>query len=65
MSTSTIEPTTVRFDHFFTAQEVADIMRCTTETVWAWGKQGKLPGKRSGNKWLFRADDVAEYIDSL
>lgn len=42
----------------WTAQEVADYLRCTARHVTACANRKELPGFKVGNIWRFRAKDI-------
>jgi len=49
---------------FLTVQEVADLMRVSTMTVYRMIKAGDLPAVRVGRSFRVREDDVAAYLGS-
>lgn len=49
---------------FLTVQEVADLMRVSTMTVYRLIKAGDLPAVRVGRSFRVRDTDVDEYLGS-
>lgn len=49
---------------FFTVQEVADLLRVSSMTVYRLIKAGDLPAVRIGKSYRVREDDVDAYLQS-
>jgi excisionase family DNA binding protein len=49
---------------FLTVQEVADLMRVSTMTVYRMIKSGDLPAVRVGRSFRVRDEDLAAYLGS-
>lgn len=49
---------------FLTVQEVADLMRVSSMTVYRLIKAGDLPAVRVGRSFRVREEDVDRYLDS-
>ncbi len=49
---------------FLTVQEVADLMRVSTMTVYRMIRSGDLPAVRVGRSFRVRDDDLAAYLGS-
>ena len=47
---------------FLTVQEVADLMRVSSMTVYRLIKAGELPAVRVGKSYRLREDDVDKYL---
>lgn len=41
-----------------TTDEAADALRVSTRTVYTWIKEGKVPARRVGRKWLIAEPDL-------
>jgi excisionase family DNA binding protein len=50
--------------HFLTVQEVAELMRVSTMTVYRLIKSGELPAVRVGRSFRVRDEDVDAYLAS-
>jgi excisionase family DNA binding protein len=50
-------------DRFLTVQEVAELMRVSTMTVYRLIKAGDLPAARVGRSYRLRAGEVDAYLD--
>jgi putative molybdopterin biosynthesis protein len=48
---------------YLTPEEVAEQLRVTRATVYAWLKMGKLPGVRAGKGWRIRPEDVQVFVE--
>lgn len=50
-----------------TASEAARLLRCTVEQVQKLARLGELPGFKAADSrsWLFRREDLLDYIDHL
>ena len=53
-------PETVDQD-VWTAEDVARYLRCTARHVTNLAKRGEIPGRRFGNIWRFRRQDVQAF----
>ena len=47
------------------AAEAGLLLRLTPETVARMARQGTLPGRKQGQVWFFRRDDLVAYLDDL
>ena len=47
------------------AAEAGLLLRLTPETVARMARQGTLPGRKQGQVWFFRRDDLTAYLDAL
>lgn len=50
-------------DKLMTAEEVAEFLRMSLSAVRAWAREGKLPGKNIGRKWLFKKSEIMRWFD--
>lgn len=48
-----------------TLEEAANLLKMTPEGLRIKAKKGEIPGAKPGKCWIFREDDLAEYIRSL
>jgi len=46
-----------------TSEQVAELIGCTDKTVDDMARGGKLPAAKIGNRWLFTADRLHDYIN--
>jgi excisionase family DNA binding protein len=49
--------------HLLTAQEVADLLRVSSMTVYRLIRSGELPAVRVGRSYRVRRDDLHQYLD--
>ena len=47
------------------AVEAGLFLRLTPETVARMARQGTLNGRKQGQVWFFRRDDLVDYLDDL
>jgi excisionase family DNA binding protein len=47
---------------YLTPEEVAESLRVTRVTIYAWLKMGKLAGERAGKGWRIRPEDVQAFM---
>lgn len=47
---------------FYTAQEVANMLRMHIESVRRLIRQGKIKAIKRGHKWLIHSNDLDEYL---
>lgn len=47
---------------FLTVQEVGELCRVSTRTVYRWIETGQIKGRKIGRKWLFTRDDLEEVL---
>lgn len=47
------------------AAEAGLLLRLTPETVARMARQGTLNGRKQGQVWYFRRDDLVTYLDNL
>ena len=47
---------------FMTVKEVADLLRVSIFTVYAWLGDGKLKGYRAGETWRIKREDVEDFL---
>jgi hypothetical protein len=47
------------------AAEAGLLIRQNPETVQRMARDGVLPGRKQGQAWFFRRDDLLQYIDKL
>jgi excisionase family DNA binding protein len=47
---------------YLTPEEVADQLRVTRPTVYAWLKMGRLEGERAGKGWRIRPEAVEAFV---
>ena len=45
-----------------TAEEVSEWLQMSLYTVYKLAKDGKLPGRKVGERWLFREDLILEHL---
>lgn len=45
-----------------TAEEVSEWLRISLYTVYKRAKDGTLPGRKVGDKWLFREDLILQHL---
>ena len=58
-------PLEIKGKTFYTMGEVAEVAGVARQTVWRWGKAGKIPGGRRyrGRELLFTLDEMEEIYD--
>jgi excisionase family DNA binding protein len=49
-------------DHLLTPEEVAEHLRVSRPTVYAWLKMGRLQGLRAGKVWRIRPSDLNAFL---
>jgi excisionase family DNA binding protein len=49
--------------HLLTAQEVADLLRVSSMTVYRLIRNGELPAVRVGRSYRVRRDDLHQYLE--
>jgi excisionase family DNA binding protein len=49
-------------DELLTPEEVAERLRVSRPTVYAWLKMGRLRGLRAGKAWRIRPDDLSAFL---
>jgi excisionase family DNA binding protein len=47
---------------FYTAEEVARLIRVSEQTIRAWIRDGKLPARRFGRNWRIPSADVQRIL---
>ena len=49
-----------------TLEEVAQYLKLTPQTIYAWAQQGKIPAAKLGKEWRFRRDLIdAWFVEHL
>lgn len=48
-----------------TCVEAGLLLRCSPEAVARMARDGRLPGAKQGNSWIFRREDLLAYVDGL
>jgi excisionase family DNA binding protein len=48
-----------------TLQEAAALLKMTPEGLRIKANKGQVPGAKPGKRWVFREDDLAQYLESL
>jgi len=58
-------PLEIKGKTFYTMGEVAEVADVVRQTVWRWGKDGKIPGGRRyrGRELLFTLDEMEAIYD--
>lgn len=46
----------------YTPEEIAELLRCTPRCVYNYLRQGKMPGRKLGGRWLVLEDDLHAYL---
>lgn len=49
---------------FYTAQEVADMLRLQVTTIYEYIRMGKLPAVKLGNRYRITEDDIRRFVES-
>ena len=47
-----------------TVEEVADLLRVSSRTVYDWANKGTIPCGKLGNAWRFKRTEVLKWVDS-
>lgn len=47
-----------------TIDELARLWRIQAGTLRLWARQGRLPGFKLGDKWLFAEDDLVAFVEN-
>jgi len=48
-----------------TLQEAANLLKMTPEGLRVKANKGQIPGAKPGKRWVFKEDDLAEFLQSL
>ena len=48
-----------------TCADAGLLLRCSPEAVARMARDGKIPGVKRGNVWIFRREDLLAYVDVL
>lgn len=51
-------------DALISAEEAADILGVTKQTISRLIRESRIPAQKVGNKWVLYAEDIAEYLDA-
>lgn len=51
-------------DRWLTVDEICSYLSVTNETVYKWIDQQQMPGHRVGRRWMFKKDEVDEWVRS-
>ena len=51
-------------DEMLTPNEVADLLRVPTKTVWRWCRNETLPAVKIGKYWRIPRDELVDFIKS-
>jgi excisionase family DNA binding protein len=46
-----------------TLHEVAEALNVAPRTIYAWGKQGKIPAFKLGTKWMFDLKEIDAWVE--
>ena len=49
---------------FYTRQEAADILQCTTRQIERWCAQGRLGFTKMGNRTLHTPEQIAAFVEA-
>lgn len=47
----------------YTTSEVITLLRCDKSTLWRWAKEGKLVPIKSGERNLYRHEDIKKFVN--
>ena len=50
-------------DSLITVQEMAKYLKVEESTIYAWAKEGKLPGIKMGRFWRFKKKDINKWME--
>lgn len=48
----------------YTTNEVIALLRCDKSTLWRWKKEGKLVPIKSGERNLYRHEDIKKFVNN-
>lgn len=51
-------------DRWLTVEEICTYLSVSNETVYKWIEQRGMPGNRVGRRWMFKKDEVDEWVRS-
>lgn len=51
-------------DRWLTVDNICKYLNVTNETVYKWIEQRGMPGHRVGRRWMFKLDEVDEWVRS-
>jgi len=51
-------------DRWLTVDDICKYLNVSNETVYKWIDQRKMPGHRVGRRWMFKQDEVDEWVRS-
>lgn len=51
-------------DRWLTVDDICKYLSVTNETVYKWIDQRAMPGHRVGRRWMFKQDEVDEWVRS-
>jgi len=49
-------------EELVTVQEVADYLKMSTQTIYRFAQQGRIPALKVGNRWRFRPADIETWL---
>ena len=51
-------------ERWLTVDEICNYMSVSNETVYKWIEQRGMPGHRIGRRWMFKKEEVDEWVRS-
>jgi excisionase family DNA binding protein len=51
-------------DRWLTVEEICTYLSVSNETVYKWIDQQGMPGHRVGRRWMFKKEEVDEWVRS-
>lgn len=51
-------------DKWLTVDEICTYLNVTNETIYKWIDKSKMPGHRVGRRWMFKKEEVDQWVRS-
>jgi len=51
-------------DRWLKVSEICEYLNVTKETVYKWIEQRDMPGHRVGRRWMFKKEQVDQWVES-
>ncbi len=51
-------------DRWLTVQDIGKYLNVSNETIYKWIESHGMPGHRVGRRWMFKQDEVDEWVRS-
>lgn len=51
-------------DRWLTVQDISKYLNVSSETIYKWIENHGMPGHRVGRRWMFKQDEVDQWVRS-